>query len=92
MDDGYKFTTGFYLCTDSFSYKENEYLAKALDNNFNIKCGIHKITNGYRIYISKKKKYTFYWTNKSLYFKSFFIQNKTINLLFNIIYLSFFLS
>ena len=51
MDDGYKYNKGFYISTESFTLIENHTLAKILKNKFNLKCGVHKYTNGYRIYI-----------------------------------------
>lgn len=56
MDDGYKSGNGFYLCTESFTLEENHKLSKILVNKFNLKCGIHKHTNGYRLYIFSTSK------------------------------------
>ena len=51
MDDGYKANKGFYICTESFSYDENQLLVEIFKNKFNLESSIHKVTNGYRIYI-----------------------------------------
>ncbi len=51
MDDGYNSLNGLYLCTESFSKLENELLIEVLKNKFNLECGLHKHTNGFRIYI-----------------------------------------
>lgn len=56
MDDGYKFKNGFYLCTESFSLNENEILKNLFKEKFNLDCGIHKHTNGYRLYIFSNSK------------------------------------
>ena len=56
MDDGYKSANGFYFCTESFTYEENETLALMLLVKFELSCGVHKHTNGYRLYIHKKSK------------------------------------
>lgn len=56
MDDGYKFIEGLYLCTESFNLEENQLLIYILKNKFNLNCGIHKVTNGNRIYIWKDSK------------------------------------
>ena len=56
MDDGYKSTNGFYFCTESFSIEENEILANILFSKFNLNCGIHKTTNGSRLYIKADSK------------------------------------
>ena len=57
MDDGYKSANGFYFCTESYSLDDNYKLSKILKNRFNLDCGVHKHTNGHRLYvfsISKK--------------------------------------
>lgn len=54
MDDGAKLGSGFTLCTDSYSLTDVELLIKALNDNFNLKCTIHKSKNNYRIYILSK--------------------------------------
>ena len=56
MDDGYKSSKGFYFCTESYSLDENPKLAQILKNKFNLDCGIHKHTNGYRLYIFSSSK------------------------------------
>ena len=54
MDDGYKTTSGFYLCTESYTF--NQKLSKILKNKFNLDSGIHKHTNGHRLYIFSSSK------------------------------------
>jgi hypothetical protein len=56
MDDGYKSVNGFYFCTESFSLSENHKLKFILKNNFNLDCGVHKHTNGYRLYVFSSSK------------------------------------
>lgn len=56
MDDGYNSVHGFYLCTESFSFNEIEKLKAVLENKFELKCGIHKHTNGHRLYIFASSK------------------------------------
>jgi len=56
MDDGYKSPKGFYFCTESFSLEENQKLSKIFKNKFNLDCGIHKHTNGHRLYIFSNSK------------------------------------
>lgn len=56
MDDGYNSAHGFYLCTDSFSLNEIEKLKAVLENKFDLECGIHKHTNGHRLYIFASSK------------------------------------
>jgi hypothetical protein len=56
MDDGYKTTSGFYLCTESYTLEENQKLSKILKNKFNLESGIHKHTNGHRLYIFSSSK------------------------------------
>jgi hypothetical protein len=58
MDDGYKSNKGFYISTESFTLIENQTLVKILKNKFNLNCGVHKYTNGYRIYIFSISKKT----------------------------------
>jgi len=55
-DDGYKTETGFYFCTDSYSLSDIQKLANILKNKFDLECGIHKHTNGYRLYIFSSSK------------------------------------
>ena len=56
MDDGYKSTNGFYICTESFSFEEQLLIVKILKNKFNLESNPHKVTNGYRIYIPSSSK------------------------------------
>ena len=56
MDDGYKSGKGFYLCTESYNLSDNEKLREILTNKFNLKCGIHKHSNGHRLYIFSTSK------------------------------------
>jgi LAGLIDADG DNA endonuclease family protein len=56
MDDGYNSSKGLYLCTESFTESENALLIEALKTNFNLTCGLHKHTNGFRIYIWSSSK------------------------------------
>lgn len=59
MDDGYKSVKGLYFCSESFSLDENNILMNVIKTNFNIQCSVHKVSNGYRIYIfsSSVKKF-----------------------------------
>lgn len=56
MDDGYKAGKGFYLCTDSYSLEDNQKIGHILNNKFKLECGVHKHTNGYRLYIFSNSK------------------------------------
>ena len=56
MDDGYKSGNGFYLCTESYSLDENLKLVQIFKNKFKLDCGVHKHTNGYRLYIFSSSK------------------------------------
>ena len=56
MDDGYKSVSGFYLCTESFSLSDNHKLKNIIKNKFNLDCGVHKHTNGYRLYVFSSSK------------------------------------
>lgn len=56
MDDGYKSGKGFYLCTESYTLSDNEKLREILKNKFNLECGIHKHSNGHRLYIFSTSK------------------------------------
>jgi hypothetical protein len=60
MDDGYKSVNGFYFCTESYTLEDNQRLCGILKNKFNLDCGIHKHTNGHRLYVfgSSKEKIT----------------------------------
>jgi LAGLIDADG DNA endonuclease family len=56
MDDGYKTEKGFYICTDSYSLEDHNKLIIIFKNNFDLSCGVHKHTNGYRLYVHSKSK------------------------------------
>jgi hypothetical protein len=56
MDDGYKSTNGFYFCTESYTLEDNYKLSEILKNKFNLECGIHKHTNGHRLYVFSSSK------------------------------------
>ena len=56
MDDGYKSVNGFYFCTESYTLEENHKLSLILKNQFNLDCGVHKHTNGHRLYVFGKSK------------------------------------
>ena len=56
MDDGYKFGNGFYFCTESYSFDDNIKLKDILKNKFNLDSGVHKHTNGFRLYIFSSSK------------------------------------
>lgn len=56
MDDGYNSKNGFYICTESYTLAENEILKQVLKNKFNLDAGIHKHTNGPRLYIFSSSK------------------------------------
>lgn len=56
MDDGYQSGRGFYLCTESYTIEENNVLKYLLETKFNLNCGIHKHSNGYRLYIFSNSK------------------------------------
>jgi hypothetical protein len=56
MDDGYKSGKGFYICTDSYSLEDHKILVNVLKTNFNLECGIHTYTNGYRLYVFSSSK------------------------------------
>lgn len=56
MDDGYKSSNGFYLCTESYTLEENHKLSEILKNKFNLDCGVHKHTNGHRLYVFSTSK------------------------------------
>ena len=56
MDDGYKTTNGFYFCTESYTLEDNHKLSHILKNRFNLDCGVHKHTNGYRLYVFSSSK------------------------------------
>jgi hypothetical protein len=56
MDDGFNTPNGFYFCSESFTIAENNILKEILFIKFNIKSGVHKTTNGSRLYIHKESK------------------------------------
>ena len=56
MDDGYKSVKGFYFCTESYTLEDNHKLSLILKNQFNLDCGIHKHTNGHRLYVFGSSK------------------------------------
>jgi len=56
MDDGYKSAKGFYYCTESYTLDDNYKLSQILKNRFNLDCGIHKHTNGHRLYVFSSSK------------------------------------
>ena len=56
MDDGYKTTNGFYFCTESYTLEDNHKLSQILKNRFNLDCGVHKHTNGHRLYVFSSSK------------------------------------
>ena len=51
MDDGYKSGKGFYFCTESYTLEDNNRLCQILKSKFNLECGVHKHTNGHRLYV-----------------------------------------
>lgn len=56
MDDGYKSGKGLYICTESFSLNEINFLINILKSKFGLECSYHKVTNGFRIYIFSTSK------------------------------------
>lgn len=56
MDDNYKSINGFYFCTESYTLEDNYKLSEILKNKFNLECGIHKHTNGHRLYVFSSSK------------------------------------
>ena len=56
MDDGYKSVNGFYYCTESYILEDNYKLKNIFKNKFKLECGIHKHTNGHRLYVFSKAK------------------------------------
>ncbi len=56
MDDGYNTKSGFYLCTESYTLDENLKLSNLLKNKFNLDSGVHKHSNGHRLYIFSTSK------------------------------------
>ena len=60
MDDGTKGPTGGYtLNTQSFSYRENEYLKEFLERRFSLKMSIHRDKEWWRLYISPATAHRF---------------------------------
>lgn len=56
QDDGYKSVNGFYFCTESFTYEENRFLVKLLQDKFGFECGVHTHTNGHRLYVQSTSR------------------------------------
>ena len=56
MDDGYKSGKGFYFCTESYTLEDNHKLSLILKNRFNLDCGVHKHSNGHRLYVFSSSK------------------------------------
>lgn len=56
MDDGYKSVNGFYFSSESFTEEENRLLAKVLQDKFGLDCGVHRHTNGHRLYIKSHSR------------------------------------
>jgi hypothetical protein len=56
MVDGYKSINGFYFCTEFYTLEDNYKLSEILKNKFNLECGIHKHTNGHRLYVFSSSK------------------------------------
>ena len=56
MDDGYKTNKGFYFCTESYTLDDNYKLSRILKIRFSLAAGIHKHTNGHRLYIFSSSK------------------------------------
>lgn len=56
MDDGYNSVNGFYFCTESFTLEDNHKLRLILKIKFNLDSGIHKHTNGLRLYVFGSSK------------------------------------
>jgi hypothetical protein len=46
MDDGYKSGKGIYICTESFSLSEIDFLINILKSKFDLQCSRHKTNNG----------------------------------------------
>ena len=60
MDDGTKGPSGGYtLNTQSFSYKENEYLRSILEKKFSLIVSIHKDKKWWRLFINPKSRFLF---------------------------------
>lgn len=56
MDDSYKSGKGLYICTESFTLIEMDFLINILKSKFDLECSKHKYTNGYRIYVHSTSK------------------------------------
>jgi len=56
MDDGYRSNSGFYFCTESYTIEDNWKLKEVLKIKFGLECGIHKHTNGNRLYVFRTSK------------------------------------
>jgi hypothetical protein len=54
MDDGYKYSKGLYICTDSYTFEETEFLCDILRTKFGLECNPHKYRDTFRIYIFSK--------------------------------------
>lgn len=72
MDDGYNSVNGFYICTESFTLSENQKLVNIFKNIFNLNCGVHKHTNGYRLYIFSSSKEDLLFLIKPFIIKHFY--------------------
>lgn len=59
MDDGYKHSSSYYLCSNNFSLEDNNLLKSMLQTNFNIESSIHKNRGKYLLYIKAKSKDVF---------------------------------
>jgi len=46
----------FIFGTESFTLSEMKFLINILSSKFDLECSIHKVTNGYRIYIHSTSK------------------------------------
>lgn len=55
MDDGSKISSGFHLCTHSYTFCEVQLLIKVLKSNFDLDCTYHTLSSEgkdkYQIYI-----------------------------------------
>ena len=72
MDDGYNSVNGFYICSESFTLSENQKLVNIFKNIFNLNCGVHKHTNGYRLYIFSSSKEDLLFLIKPVIIKHFY--------------------
>lgn len=55
MDDGSKHSSGYYLHTNCFTYKDHLLLVKILKHNFDLNSSIHKSKDSFTIYIPSKE-------------------------------------